>query len=65
MKVSDGLQALAKIEERINLVQRGHDLDLKLFKVVFTDYSMPNMNGPELMSRIRSLYQDLVADGDA
>ena len=26
---------------------------------------MPGMNGPELMSRIRILYQDLVPDGNA
>ena len=56
---------MAKIEERINLVQRGHSPNHKLFKIVFTDYSMPNMNGPELMSRVRNMYQDLVADGDA
>ena len=62
--MNDALQALSTIEERIRAVERG-TTNHRYFKVIFTDYSMPGMNGPELMGRIRFLYQDLVAEENA
>ena len=56
VRTTGGAMALTKIEQRIRSVQQRDAPNLRLFKLVFTDFSMPGMNGPELMSRITMLY---------
>ena len=52
-----GKLALKAIQERIRHIQSGQ---AKNYRIILSDYSMPEMNGPGLALAIRSLLQDSV-----
>ena len=51
-ETEDGLQAIERVEERVDLSNEGHG---KPFNAILMDFIMPNMDGPTTTKEIRSM----------
>ncbi len=47
-----GTEALKRIQERLELVYKG---EASMYKIILLDYSMPEMDGPQVAVEIRRL----------
>ena len=50
-----GQEALHTIKERIRKVKQNQ---LEMFKIIFLDYSMPNMDGPEVAQELKRILNE-------
>lgn len=48
-----GSMALSCIQKRIQQIRNGEAIDM--YKIVFLDYSMPDMDGPKVATEIRNM----------
>ena len=55
-EASSGADAVSLFEQRIELAKKGV---AKMYKIIFLDYSMPIMDGPQVAKRMRHLCKDL------
>ena len=53
----DGREALGLIQARIEQVYRG---EASMYKVILLDYSMPEMDGPQVALEIRKLFTESI-----
>lgn len=49
-----GMSALNQMQERMELMRIGK---AQMYKIILLDYSMPELDGPEVAMRIRRLFQ--------
>ena len=55
-----GIEALDLIKRRLDLAVQGK---ARMYKLIFLDYSMPEMDGPMVSRAIRSLFKQHVHEG--
>ena len=58
-KATSGVEAIEMFKKRIEQVERG---EAEMYRIVFLDYSMPLMDGPQAARAMRALCQDLERD---
>ena len=49
----NGKEALSKLTQRIELVYRG---EASMYDIILLDYSMPEMDGPQVAIEIRNIF---------
>ena len=52
-----GSQSIKLIQSRIELVYRGQ---ASMYSVIFVDYSMPEMDGPQVAIEIRRIFKESI-----
>ena len=52
---NSGLEALVQIKQRFGLHQKGKAL---MYKLILLDYSMPDMDGPEVARQARKFFKE-------
>ena len=57
--MSSGKEGLDIINERLQMIKQGHDPHKVMFKIIMLDYSMPEMDGPEVAQKIDQLFKNL------
>ena len=53
----NGKQALALVQTRMELVYQGKT---SMYKIILLDYSMPEMDGPQVATEIRRIFKNSV-----